>query len=521
MLKSIGRESWGVVELVRKRRSDLRKQVRILSRVFAFLSKVTKSSKFDKTLEEVELVYIRCDQQKRFSKLIQELKDKQVSQMYPHLRPYLDVKEIVRVDAGIHPGAAFSWETKRPILLHSDMIIAHDVLKSIHEYGLNHQNGIEGILAEARKKFWTIGGRKLAKKIIQKCIRCSKKRWTSLVLDLPPLHPTRSNILRAFSEIGIDHAGPFKLRQGRSTVEAHVLVISCCTTRAVSLEMSMSTGAAHVLAALQRHIGVYGSPRYINSDQGSGFVRARKLIKTSHENWRKEGWEAYQELEWAINPPYSPTWTGHVESLVKLTKRALEAMHQGPVIQALTADEFYTLLKRAQGYINSRPLLRPEFQIPMLTPGDFIGNGASQLVNVTWRPEDVGSLGFRYRQLEKVRMEIWRIFRESYITMLRKQNRSPVGFWDEPKEGDLVLAADVPEWSGNGWPVARIVTVMKGQDGKGRLFELEMVPAAELNKEPQMVNERMRLQLKKKSIIRNHRKVGVLPKVCKPMEPKE
>ena len=111
-----------------------------------------------------------------------------------------------------------------------------------------------------------------------------------------------------------------------------------------------------------------------------------KLVSQSHDHWRKEGWEAYEPLEWLLNPPYSPTWSGHVESLVKLTKKALENMHLGPVIQALTPDEFYTLLKRAQGYINSRPLVRPELHVPLLTPGDFIGNGSSQLVNVTWRP---------------------------------------------------------------------------------------------------------------------------------------
>ena len=253
----------------------------------------------------------------------------------------------MRVDTGLHKGSAFNWETKRPVLLHSEMPFTKDLFREIHEGILGHQNGLEGLLAEARKRFWVVGARKVAKRTIKDCMRCSKKRWTSLALDLPPLHPSRTNTLRAFTEIGIDHTGPFKLRQGRSSIDAHVLVIACCATRAVSLEMSTSTGAAHVLAALQRHIGVFGSPRRINSDQGSGFVRAKKLIMQSHESWRKEGWEAYEAHEWAINPPYSPTWTGHVESIVKLTKKALEAMHQGPTIQACNQDEFYTLLKRS------------------------------------------------------------------------------------------------------------------------------------------------------------------------------
>ena len=281
--------------------------------------------------------------------------------------------------------------------------------------------------------------------------------------------------------------------------------------------MSMSTGAAYVLSALQRHIGVFGSPRYINSDQGTGFVRARRLIAESQEAWRREGWNMCESLEWRLNPPYSPTWTGHVESLVKITKKALQHLHQGPVIQALTPDEFYTQLKRAQGYINTRPLLRPESRMPLLTPGDFIGNGSAQLVNITWRPEFGGNLGYRYRQLEEIRTELWKLVRESYIVMLKKQNTHPLGSWTQPEVGDLVLAADVPDWSGDGWPVAKVTRIMQGEDGKERLFELAMVPGEELKKEPQKINERMRLLLNKKTIVRNHRKVGLLPKVTTPI----
>ena len=80
-----------------------------------------------------------------------------------------------------------------------------------------------------------------------------------------------------------------------------------------------------------------------------------------------------------------------------------------------------------------------------------------------------------------------------------------------------MLAADVPDWSGDGWPVARIIKIMTGEDGKERLFELAMVPAEELKREPQKINEKMRLLLKKKIIVRNHRKVGLLPKITQPM----
>ena len=123
--------------------------------------------------------------------------------------------------------------------------------------------------------------------------------------------------------------------------------------------------------------------------------------------------------------------------------------------------------------------------------------------------------------MEEIRRDLWKMFRESYITLLRRQNQHPMGSWETPEVGDLVLVGDVPAWSGEGWPVAKIVKIRKGQDGGERLYELEMISAEELKKEPQKINERMRLILGKKAIVRNHRKVGLLPKVTTPMCKKE
>ena len=506
-----------VLDEIRSRKNSFQRQVGILQNVYRFLSKYLRNNRYEKTRSELQDIYIQYDQEVHFSKLLLELRESTFVKTHADLQPFLDDTGLIRVGSGLHPKTAFNWNTKRPILLHTSMESARDIMREVHHKVLAHQNGVEGILSKVRKRFWIIGARKVAKNIIRDCMRCAKKKWTELQVELPPLHPSRSATLREFTEVGVDHAGPFKLRQGRSTVEAHVLVIACCATRVVSLEMSMSTGANHVIAALQRHIGVFGTPRHINSDQGSGFVKAKRLISESQEAWRNEGWDMHESVEWRLNPPYSPTWTGQVESLVKLTKRALQNLHQGPIIQALTPDEFYTLLKRAQGYINMRPLLRPDHRMPMLTPGDFIGSGSSQLVNITWRPEFGGNLGYRYKQMEEIRTELWKTFRESYVVMLRKQNNHPMGSWIRPEVGDLVLAADVPQWSGDGWPVARIIRIMPGEDGRERLFELSMVPAKELKKEPQKVNDRMRLMLKKKTIIRSHRKVGLLPKISQPM----
>ena len=329
-----------------------------------------------------------------------------------------------------------------------------------HAVELKHLGGINTLLNQIRKRFHVIGGRRKAADTIQACFRCAKKSWRPLTMPLPPFHPSRcgdQQPLKAFTEIGIDHMGPFQLRQGRSSVEGYVLVIACCATRAVNLEMSLSTGSEHVIAALQRHVGVYGGAMHINSDGAPGFVKARRIILENASLLVQDGWENLEAPKWAVNVPYSPTWSAHVEAMVKITKTALHKLHTGPVITRLTPDEFYTQLKRCQGYINMRPLVCMLEDKPPLSPADFIGTGRSSLVSFVYAPEDKGSLGMRYDQLEKVRQELWKAFREEYVQWLRRQNAASRPIL--PEVDDLVLVKDVPAWKGDGWPVARIVRI--------------------------------------------------------------
>ena len=221
---------WKVLEKIRKRKNDLRRQVGILKVVFSFLARYLRNSNWERTMGEVEDVYVRFDQEVQFPELLSELKSNKFVKTHADLQPLLDDKGLIRVGSGLHPRVAFDWQTKRPKLLRADMPIAQAILRDIHYRILCHQNGEEGLLSEARKQFWIIGARKMAKNLIKDCMRCAKKKWTELQVEMPPLHPSRMATLRAFTEVGIDHAGPFRLRQGRSTVEAHVLVVACCTT---------------------------------------------------------------------------------------------------------------------------------------------------------------------------------------------------------------------------------------------------------------------------------------------------
>ena len=157
-----------------------------------------------------------------------------------------------------------------------------------------------------------------------------------------------------------------------------------------------------------------------------------------------------------------------------------------------------------------RPLVAMLEDKPPLTPADFIGTGCTSLTSFVYAPEDKGTLGFRFQQLERIRKEVWESYRREYVLWLRRQGAA--GSPALPEVDDLVLVKDVPSWKGDGWPVARIVSI-KGDREEPRVYELEVVPTEELKKTPRLINNSKRLQLKKKTILRNYRQLGLLPKV--------
>ena len=500
-----------LVERLLKKGFTIRKAMYALVIVSEAMYEKFGNRKFNLTFGQIETMYIKKEQRIVFAQLCTELQKHQRVSTLIELEPRLDEQGVLRVAAGLGKSLYHSWETAYPILLHEKMQFAKELLEYTHSKSLGHTGGINTLMSQVRTKYHVVGGKKGAARVLRTCFPCSKKSWKPLKRKLPEFHSSRlaNKGLRAFLEIGVDHAGPFLLKQGRGTVEGYILVIACCATRAVNLEMSLSTGADHVLAALQRHVGVYGSPSHINSDQGVGFVKARRLMRERADRFTTEGWDHENCPKWHLNIPYSPTWSGHVEAMVKITKEALRKLHSGPTITKLTADEFYTQLKRVQGYINMRPLLQVSADQLPLTPADFIGTGNAWLSSLVMESEGRGASGYRFEQLEKIRRELWDRFRKEYLTSLRRQGGVTSGL---PEVGDLVLVSDVPSWKGDGWPVGKIVGIRSKQE-EPRLYEIEVVPTEELRRPPQLINNQVRLKLKKKTILRNYRKIGLLPKI--------
>ena len=311
-------------------------------------------------------------------------------------------------------------------------------------------------MAEARWKAWITGLSSIAKQVIRHCTRCTRSsKAVALRQKIAPMHYSRLPIKTgcAFSEIGIDMAGPFMVKHGktRAVGKRFVILFSCCWTRALSLEIMDDASTESCIMAFLRHSNTYGFPRYVNSDRGTNLIGADRHLR---EQWAVVEKELaaksveWPSIKWNFNPPYSPRFTGHVEIMVKITKTCLRRILGQPKY-LFRDEELRTLIKVVQGYVNMRPLTEPStdpMDAPPLTPADFLGTGNRFLGGIPELETDHYPLRTRKEMLGKVTSELWKALTSEFVLELQK----PAGKQRDTYEvGDIVLlfGQNLANWS--------------------------------------------------------------------------
>ena len=405
---------------------------------------------------------------------------KDVDKSFRELRPYLDPQQVIRVGGRLKHADRLPLSVRCPVLLDGKHEYSRRLVEYTHCKLLDHCGGKNTLIAEVRWKVWIIGIGQLAKLVIKNCARCSRSVKTRpLNIGIAPLHFSRLPLAGgcAFHEIGIDMAGPFFSKHGRTRAvcKRFVLLFACCWTRALSLEVMDGASTESCVSAFLRHCSTFGFPRYVNSDRGSNLVGLDrhlqdrwKVLETEFDK-HKQDWPM---IRWHFNPPYSPRFSGHIETMVKIMKTSLRKMLGQP--QHLFRDEqLNTLIKLAQGYANRRPLTTPSnspHDEPPLTPADFLLTGSRFLGGI---PEmEDGNYDWRTRKesLGKATRELWEILNKEYLTALQKMPFSRGE--KELKVGMIVLLLDKQLPSGK-YCMGKVKSIRKGPDGKGRVFEIE------------------------------------------------
>lgn len=178
--------------------------------------------------------------------------------------------------------------------------------------------------------------------------------------DLPS---ARVTIAQPFEKTGVDYAGPFMIKQGRSKapIKAYVCLFVCMCTKAIHMELVSSMTTDGFLGALQRFVARRGNVSDIYSDNGSNFIGARRelqeflhLLKSQILEEKVTSFCQPRGTNWHFMPPRAPHQGGLWEAGVKAMKTHLYRTLKEAY---LTYEEMVTLLVQIEAILNSRPLV--------------------------------------------------------------------------------------------------------------------------------------------------------------------
>ena len=436
---------------------------RILAYASAFID-ACRGNKHPPYLEDGEDLWIKFDQHKHYAK--------EIACVQEGMRPKGAIwqqYDLFWQDHMLKIGGRTNREP-RPVL-HSSSRLLKLWLTYLHKIKLRHAGGWKVLLNESRKTIWSFGVYHLIKSVLRDCVECKRRNPHPNQQRMAPLPDFRfqSTSQQAFESIAIDFAGPWfvKIGTGQARQSRLVMVICCTTFRAIRCEIVTQKETSNVLMALQRFSCRNRVPNNIYSDNAAEFKRAALELKALNEwNFPGQGLDsAWQNVNWTHCHPVAPHTNGVVESMVGITKRALErvlAMH------TLTDEMLWTACHHAEDILNSRPIgnisMDPRDPEP-LTPGMFLGHAPADPPLPI--PNHKNKFTDLWKQMNNIREHLYQRFQCEIVPELEKRYK----WWDiAPKlqTDDIVICLKCDPTQDGRWPLGRVAEVLHGKDGLPR-----------------------------------------------------
>lgn len=428
------------------------------------------------------MLIVRAVQFAKFNELYMALSNQVTpakDHSYEKLQPFMENK-IIRVGGRLNE-ATIDHDAKHQMLLPKHHPLTKSVVSFFHFRSLHA--GPQLTLALTRQKFWPIGGKVLASKVVRECItcrRCDPHPFVQVMGDLPKarIEPYE----KCFHVSGVDFCGPFEVKQrgrGRTHWKVYIAVFVCFTTKAVHLEVVDDLTTEGFISCLQRFCARRGFPKQIWSDNATTFVGTKAKLDIMCNNATRDNdmgavfeWcRIKNNIEWHFIPPRTPHQGGLWEAAVRLAKLHLKKV-LGTTI--LHQKDFETIVIMIEGVLNSRPLtpltMHPSDEAP-LTPGHFICG-----VPITNLPETDLTQGKlchlrRWQLTAAIKQNFWKRWSTEYLQSLQQRQK-----WSQSsanvKEGTLVVMVnkETPAFT---WEIGRIDTTFPGKDGKIRVVDVK------------------------------------------------
>lgn len=416
---------------------------------------------------------VKDSQNRMYSEVVKRVRDdhRGENDALEGLSPFIDDDGLLRV-GGRLDRAPMPFSARHPIIMHpkdpvTKLLIHHAHLTVLH-------SGTERTLTEIRSAYWIPKGRSAVKHVLHGCVVCRRRNATPCPPLMSELPECRFDCSRPFASVGLDYFGPFLVKKLRKTEKRYGVLFTCLSVRAVHIEVAHNLEADSLLMALRRFIARRGHPTVIFSDNGTNMVGGEREIRESLaelDSNRIGDMLSQRRIQWNFIPPGAPHMGGAWERMVGSVKRAFRVISSG---QVLTDEVLLTLFTEVESMLNGRPLTyvsTDPHDMEPLTPNHFLLGCASPNVPPgVFRDKEVNSRR-RWRQAQVLAGQFWKRWRQEYLpTLLQRQKWR--GENRNMRVGDVVLMMDDNAPRGF-WPLAKVIKVFEGADGRVRSVELK------------------------------------------------
>ena len=196
-----------------------------------------------------------------------------------------DEEGLIRAHGHLENARILPKDMRNPVVLPRDHQLMILLLRHLHSK--RGHCGYKSLMHEARRKYWKIGLRKMAKAVVSNCVLCRKLRrkpLDQLMGQVPSLRVAAG--FPPFSNTAMDMFRPLQIRLNRRTLqEAQVVIFTCTTTRAIHIELVTDKSSEAFLMAFRRFTCLHGHPNICWSDCGSNFVGAQEYLREVMQDW--------------------------------------------------------------------------------------------------------------------------------------------------------------------------------------------------------------------------------------------
>uniref|UniRef100_A0AC34FJI4 Integrase catalytic domain-containing protein n=1 Tax=Panagrolaimus sp. ES5 TaxID=591445 RepID=A0AC34FJI4_9BILA len=361
---------------------------------------------------------------------------------------------------------------------------------------LNH-GSVSMILAELNQSYYLPKARTVVKSVIRSsCMPCRKNKAVPYALPLMNDMPKTRSFGRPFESVGVDLAGPVKVKLGDDVVQHWVVLFTCFSSRAIHLELVPSLSGEAFIEALTRFASRRTMPAFIYSDNATNFkVTAATVIPKwiCLQDPDVLNYCTSKKIKWKFNTEKAPWAGGIYETMIKLLKRNLKAAVGR---RQISFWKMLTLAAQIEAWVNCRPLtyISEDTNQIILRPVDFITPFVKPGV-----PEvavDVADPAYNNGDAHENLIELWSqgqqrftIFKEKftsdYLKALRERTRhhqqSGHVVPRDPRVGEIVTICDDDDKIF--WKLGVIVELISSSDNRIRAAKVK-TPSGKILQRP-------------------------------------